>query len=96
MGIPVYDVMVHLDESATCHGNDSMTLLVAPSSATALDPYLSSGVLAASLTFELIAEHRQHLGLDDLDFGEDGVWPTLSRVIGRRGLKVWRVSKACS
>ena len=35
------------------------------------------------------------IGLDDLEFGDDGVWPTLERVIGRRGLIVWRVSRDC-
>ena len=96
MGMSVDDAMMQLGEFATCHGNNSMALLVAPGSATTLDPHLSSTVSPSALTFELLFEHRQHLGLDDLDFGEDGVWPTLSRVVGRPGLKVWRLSRACS
>lgn len=39
---------------------------------------------------------RKHLNLDDLDFGGDGVWPTLKRVVGRRGLAVWRVTRSCT
>jgi phosphatidylinositol glycan class Z len=39
--------------------------------------------------------YRQHIGLDDLDFGDDGVWPTLERVVGRRGLVAWDVRQAC-
>ena len=35
----------------------------------------------------------KHLNLDDLDIGEEGVWGTLRRVVGRRGLVVWRVSR---
>lgn len=38
---------------------------------------------------------RRHLNLDDMDFGDDGVIPTLSRVVGRRGLGVWRVERVC-
>lgn len=34
---------------------------------------------------------RNHIGLDDLDFAEDGVMGTLDRVIGRRGLTAWRL-----
>lgn len=40
--------------------------------------------------------HRQHINLDDMDFGDDGVLPTLERVIGRRGLGVWRIERDCS
>lgn len=37
----------------------------------------------------------KHINLDDMDFGDDGVTATLSRVIGRRGLGVWRVEREC-
>jgi phosphatidylinositol glycan class Z len=40
--------------------------------------------------------HRQHLNLDDLDFGDDGFWNTIKRVIGRRGLGAWRVTRNCA
>lgn len=70
------------------------TYLVAPLSATWLDPYLPNKGLEG-LRFREVWNHRQHLNLDDLDFAEDGVWNTLSRVIGRRGLGIWRVTKSC-
>jgi len=70
------------------------TYLVAPLSATWLDPYLPNKGLDG-LRFREVWRHQQHLNLDDLDFAEDGVWNTLSRVIGRRGLAIWRVTKSC-
>ena len=94
MGMSVHDAMVQLGELTTCDGSNNMTLLVAPSSATTLDPYVSSAVPMSALTFEPLFVHRQNLGLDDLDFEDDGIWPTLRRVVGRRGLRVWRVSRA--
>ena len=42
-----------------------------------------------------LAVHRRHFNLDDMDFGDDGVWPTLERVVGRRGLGVWKVDRIC-
>lgn len=42
-----------------------------------------------------LVTYRQHINLDDMDFGDDGMWPTLRRVIGRRGLGVWRVEREC-
>ena len=71
------------------------TLLVAPDSATFLDTYTWPAESESDLTFRRLWQHRQHVGLDDLDFGDDGVRPTLQRVIGRRGLVVWQVSKKC-
>lgn len=70
------------------------TYLIAPASATWLDPYLPNKGLEG-LRFREVWRYRQHLNLDDLDFGDDGVWNTLSRVIGRRGLVAWRVTKSC-
>lgn len=70
------------------------TYLIAPASATWLDPYLPNKGLDG-LRFREVWRYRQHLNLDDLDFGDDGVWNTLSRVIGRRGLVAWRVTKSC-
>ena len=43
----------------------------------------------------LIWNERRHVGLDDLDFAEDGVWGTLSKVIRKRGLDVWRIEMEC-
>ncbi|EGR52265.1 glycosyltransferase family 22 [Trichoderma reesei QM6a] len=70
------------------------TYLIAPASATWLDPYLPNKGLEG-LRFREVWRYRKHVNLDDLDFGDDGVWNTLSRVIGRRGLVAWRVTKSC-
>jgi GPI mannosyltransferase 4 len=87
---------------ATCHrssSNDTAhlekegTYLIAPLSATFLDTYLEN--TGSGLRFREVWRYRQHLNLDDLDFGDDGFWPTLKRVIGRRGLGAWRVTKDC-
>ena len=42
-----------------------------------------------------IATFRRHLNLDDMDFGDDGVVETLRRVVGRRGLGIWKVERIC-
>ncbi|KAI1848773.1 hypothetical protein JX265_013773 [Neoarthrinium moseri] len=70
------------------------TYLVAPLSATWLDPYLDNKGLEG-LRFREVWRHRQHFNLDDLNWAEDGFWATLKRVIGRRGLAAWRVTKSC-
>jgi len=71
------------------------TYLVAPLSATWLDPYLPNKGLEG-LRFREVWRYQQHLNLDDLDWADDGVWNTLRRVVGRRGLAIWRVTKSCS
>ncbi|KAI1456757.1 GPI mannosyltransferase 4 [Annulohypoxylon moriforme] len=70
------------------------TYLVAPLSSIWLDPYLDNKGLEG-LRFREVWRHSKHLNLDDLDWAEDGVWPTLKRAIGRRGLAAWRVTKSC-
>ncbi|AEO69144.1 glycosyltransferase family 22 protein [Thermothielavioides terrestris NRRL 8126] len=105
MGMPGEMLLAELDKLATCDtpaDRRSMeylkekngTYLVAPLSATWLDPYLPNKGLDG-LRFREVWRHQQHLNLDDLDFAEDGVWDTLSRVVGRRGLAIWRVTKSC-
>jgi GPI mannosyltransferase 4 len=49
----------------------------------------------AQLQMTNLATFRNHINLDDMDFGDDGVWPTLQRVVGRRGLGVWKVDRIC-
>ncbi|KAF2841537.1 glycosyltransferase family 22 protein [Patellaria atrata CBS 101060] len=68
--------------------------LVAPWSATFLDQFHDLGN-PSTIRLEKVWMSRNHLNLDDLDFAEDGVWATLSRVIGRRGLVIWKVKKEC-
>lgn len=75
-----------------CHGPG--VGLVAPRSSTGLDAW-TEGAGDGALVFEQLWTYRRHVGLDDLDWGGDGVWQTLSRVVGRRGLTVWRVGRRC-
>ncbi|KAJ4337624.1 alpha 1,2 mannosyltransferase [Didymella glomerata] len=70
------------------------TYLVAPRSAYFLKPYQDPAG-REEIELEEIWSYRQHLNLDDMDFGDDGVLPTLSRVVGDRGLVVWRVTRNC-
>jgi phosphatidylinositol glycan class Z len=74
------------------------TLLVAPFSATFLDRYMDGPAAKkqiATIRLREVWRWRRHVGLDDLDFGEDGVVGTLRRVWGRRGLGIWEVVKKC-
>ena len=50
----------------------------------------------ATLFLEMEFVYRKHVNLDDLDFADDGVLGTVSRVFGRAGLGVWRVRTNCS
>jgi len=51
---------------------------------------------AQGLRLTHLETYRRHINLDDMDFGDDGIIPTLSRVVGRRGLGVWRVERECA
>lgn len=103
MGMPGPAMIRELSTLATCHLPSAKqplyyeekegTYLIAPLSATFLDTYLEKD---QPLRFHEVYRHEQHLNLDDLDFADDGVWPTLSRVVGRRGLAAWRVTRNCT
>ncbi|KAM4054762.1 alg9-like mannosyltransferase family protein [Hirsutella rhossiliensis] len=105
MGIKGEALLEQLTELATCdtpadrrsqeyRKEKNGTYLIAPASATWLDPYLPNKGLQG-LRFREVWRYRQHLNLDDLDFEDDGIWNTISRVVGRRGLIAWRVTKSC-
>jgi phosphatidylinositol glycan class Z len=96
MGIPGVDLIQRLDQSVPRCGTVSPVYLVAPTSATFLDEYAATGApRTPDLQLYRLWTYRKHLNLDDLDFGDDGIVPTLARVIGRRGLGVWSVRRAC-
>lgn len=97
MGMPEDRMIDLLKQSASCASiDDTQTLLVAPSSATFLDDYAGPhAAKAEDIILTQLWRYRRHVGLDDLDFGDDGVWPTLQRVIGRRGLAVWKAERKC-
>ena len=91
MGIPWDDMLSTVNGEAEFGSRANRTLLVAPANIEKLngDPVYPGD--KTSLAFTHQWTHRRHIGLDDLDFGDDGVWPTLERVIGWRGLSVWEV-----
>ncbi|KAL8722349.1 MAG: hypothetical protein Q9225_001139 [Loekoesia sp. 1 TL-2023] len=72
---------------------DKSVGLVAPLSSVELDTWMEDA--RAQLSFEQLWLFKNHLNLDDLDFEEDGIRGTLERVVGRRGLVVWKVSRLC-
>lgn len=100
MGMKGELLMKELVALATCdsgvnYGDQSTgTYLIAPRSATFLDQYMT-GNKSGEINFKEAWTYARHLNLDDLDFGDDGVLSTLQRVIGRRGLSAWRVTKEC-
>ncbi|EXJ87624.1 hypothetical protein A1O3_04585 [Capronia epimyces CBS 606.96] len=49
----------------------------------------------ASLSMTNLATYRRHVNLDDMDLADDGIITTLERVVGRRGLGIWRVDRIC-
>ena len=72
--------------------------LVAPHSATYLDQFVVPENETSKVGELYLREkwrYSQHLNLDDLDFGDDGVVPTLKRVVGRRGLVLYEVQVMC-
>ncbi|KAF3907291.1 hypothetical protein ABW21_db0200797 [Orbilia brochopaga] len=74
-------------------------VLVAPTSAVALDRWVEGAGGNQSDTFMLrkVWSYSRHLNMDDMDFGDDGVLPTLTRVVGRRGIAIYEVVKTeCS
>lgn len=97
MGMRGDSMIEELSKHTEC-GVKSTTLLLAPLSATFLDLYLADSTEQSPskpIILEEAWRYSNHLNLDDMDFGDDGVWPTISRVIGRRGIGAWRVQKRC-
>lgn len=99
MGVAGPEMIQHLTAaSPPCPPNESgpsgpdTVFIVAPKSATFLDQYIPPSDL--HLHLRELWSYPKHLNLDDLDFGSDGVFSTLSRVIGRRGLSVWSVRRS--
>ncbi|KAI9779267.1 MAG: alpha 1,2 mannosyltransferase [Peltula sp. TS41687] len=99
MGMPPELMLAELTRTTPCSrmdfNNSGGTYLVAPYSATFLDGY-DSDTTQGLFHLESVWKYHKHLNLDDLDFSEDGIWPTLKRVIGRRGLITWNVIRHCS
>ena len=88
----------------TPHTSKTEVLVAAPLSAWKLPQYPDVSDFSFSVAFQRpkatlgmrnVATFRKHVNLDDLNIGEDGVVETLRRVVGRRGLGVWRVERIC-
>ncbi|KAK6353560.1 alpha 1,2 mannosyltransferase [Orbilia brochopaga] len=89
------------DDSSAHKGRKKRTrrlrkVLVAPTSAVALDRWVEGAGRRDNDSFVLrkVWSYSRHLNLDDMDFGDDGVMPTLQRVVGRRGIAAYEVVKA--
>jgi phosphatidylinositol glycan class Z len=103
MGINPEQMLQKLAIAAPCQrsgtaykGNSSSTYLIAPHSATFLDQYTSSGPdYLSTLRFEKAWSYKLHLNFDDLDIPNDGFMATIKRVLGRRGIVAWKVTKTC-
>lgn len=97
-----------LVDRLTVHHAKTDIYVVAPLSAWRLDPdtpYPPVSNFSFSIAFNMppahlsmtnLATFRQHINLDDMDFADDGLLHTLSRVVGRRGLGVWKVDRICA
>lgn len=74
------------------------SVLVAPQSAVYLDQFLQNNATTSKdtkFTLEQLWTYRNHLNLDDMDFEDDSVAGTLGRVVGRRGLGIWKIHRDC-
>lgn len=97
MGLDVKQMIARL-ETGLRDGCHQSVGLVAPRSRTELDYWTAGGKTTeegGELVFEQVWTHTAHVGLDDLDFAGEGVRGTLERVVGRRGLTIWRVRRRC-
>lgn len=96
MGIPFASLQIQVETAlgAECDTKKSVGL-VAPRSSVEIDPWITKSAEDQTFAFEEIWRYGRHLNLDDLDIGEDGIWKTLGRVVGRRGLVIWKVRRVC-
>lgn len=96
MGMPFASLQLQVDAAlgSECNTNRSVGL-VAPYSSMEVDRWIAKDAEDQAFAFEEIWRYDQHLNLDDLDVGGEGIWGTLVRVVGRRGLVVWNVRRVC-
>ena len=100
MGMSPEAMIDRLIQVTRCDGSSqstamNATYLVAPESSTYLDQF-GPRKQGGTIELERVWNHRRHLNLDDLDWGREGVWGTIKRVIGRRGLTTWKVIRSCA
>lgn len=97
MGMKVQEMIERVSRTiGECEGSRPRSVgLVAPWSAVELDDWIEDSHLRKRLLFERVWMSKKHLNLDDIDFEGDGIRGTLSRVVGRRGLVIWKISRHC-
>jgi len=97
MGRPGANMTDDLLRLVPC-GLTSSSVLVAPHSATYLDNLIDrtqSNSNTSQLSFEHIWTYRKHLNMDDIDPLEEGFLGTWHRIVGRRGLGIWKITRTC-
>ena len=95
MGTSVQDAVSKVVASVPCGKKNHGVTLVAPASATALDNFTEPEKGQKGLILHERLRFPRHVSLDDMDFANDGVFPTLSRLFGRNGLVLWDVENIC-
>ena len=96
MGIPFASLQMQIETALGPECNTNKTVgLVAPYSSLEIDPWIAKSVGDQTFNFEEVWRYDKHLNLDDLDLGKEGIWGTLERVVGRRGLVVWKIQRVC-
>ena len=93
MGMDFEKLNEVMDAKVTDCGDFALGL-VAPASSMELDTW-KDGNGDERFVLEELWRHTRHLNLDDLDVGGEGILGTLKRVVGRRGLVIWRVIRKC-
>ncbi|KAL8694083.1 MAG: hypothetical protein Q9218_001198 [Villophora microphyllina] len=96
MGMKAGEMMERLTEAiGDCGERGSRSIgLVAPTSSTELDAWMLKS--KKEIVFDELWITSRHLNLDDLDVEEDGIGETLARVVGRRGLAIWKIRRFCA
>ncbi len=69
--------------------------LVAPLSSVDLEHWIEASHSRGHFSFDRVWKTKQHLNLDDIDFDQDGIRGSIARVVGRRGLVIWKISRLC-
>lgn len=95
MGMKDEEMMTKISGSVgSCKDQGSRIVgLVAPWSSVILDTWMKNS--HADLSFEKAWMSKNHLNLDDLDIEQAGIWETLGRLLGRRGLIIWKIRRIC-
>ena len=96
MGIPFASLQMQVEKALGPECNTNKTVgLVAPYSSLEIDPWIAKSAGDQAFIFEEVWRYDKHLNLDDLDLGKEGIWGMLERVVGRRGLVVWKIRRVC-